>query len=366
MKNDSLWEKKSIHFIYTWWTIFSDNTAEGAQVVNTENKIKKIKEIAESLTMYDDKELMAIDSSSMTPERWIQIVQEIEQKEKKDPLKYNGYVIIHWTDTMEYTASALSFMIQWLRKPIIITWSMKGIEEKESDAPNNVISAIIAAKSTELPGVFIAFWNKLIQGNKAKKTDTGAYDTFSSQDKPSIWKFKDDSQWYKKLKIKSDKASKYDLLSYQENYFDLIKTKGEKIFDTLETRVEIVKLHPSCNLEIFDFLIQKWIKWIVLEGYGDGNVPDIKTEYGKKFYEKIQSCVESGMFIVLKSQCNTWNCDHKYSWANNLFELNKIWPWAIVSWYNMTTPAAYTKLMRSLKNGNPKEDMKKNISWELL
>lgn len=341
---------KKIKIFTTWWTLFQEEENNVRQVKNnTKSMIQKTKEILQSYANIDDIEsAYNIDSSDLNPEKRNILANKIKIIETQDPKKYSWYIITHGTDTMAYTSSMLSFLIQWIKKPIVLTGSMIGLGEANSDGPNNLINSIKTSINPQLEWVLLCFGDKVIQGNKAKKEDSCDFQTFDSPKYNLLWKF-EKWEWNKNLILNQHQLEKNKAILAQQS---------KEIFDNIHAKVISIKLTPGMDLKIFDYLIQAKIEWLVIEWYGDANVPTDKS-----FQDKITMCIDAGMVIVLKSQCHTGPAEHKYEWAQEALKSG------VVSWSTMTSEAAYTKLLWLLSNKNRydvKQMLTKDIAWELL
>lgn len=311
--------------------------------------IQKTKDILQSYANIDDIEsAYNIDSSDLTPDKWNILANKIKTIETEDPNKYSWYVITHWTDTMAYTASMLSFLIQGIKKPIVLTGSMIGLWEVNSDWPNNLINSIQTSINSELSGILLCFGDKVIQGNKAKKEDSCDFQTFDSPKYDLIGRF-EQWKWDKKLLLHEKQVWRVKSVLIQQS---------KEIFDNINAKVVMLKLVPGMDLKYFDYLVDAGVEGLILEWYGDANVPT-----DKEFQDKIRMCMNIGMVIVLKSQCHTGPAEHKYEWAQEALQSG------VISWSTMTSEAAYTKLLWLLSNKNRyniKEMFNKNVAWELL
>lgn len=341
---------KKIKILTTWWTLFQEEENSVRQVKNnTKSMIQKTKEILQSYANIDDIEsVYNIDSSDLTHDKRNILANKIKTIETEDPNKYSWYIITHGTDTMAYTSSMLSFLIQGIKKPIVLTGSMIGLGETNSDGPNNLINSIKISIHPQLQWVLLCFGDKVVQGNKAKKEDSCDFQTFDSPKYNLIGRFE---------KWEGDK--KLFLNEHQiERTKCILSQQSKEIFDNINAKVVTIKLTPWMDFKIFDYLVQAKIEWLVLEWYGDGNVPT-----NKGFQDKMKMCIDTGMVIVLKSQCHTGPAEHKYEWAQIALKSG------IISWSTMTSEAAYTKLLWLLSNKNRydvKQMLTKDVAWELL
>ena len=352
---------KKIALIFTWWTFLC--TQNESREVTHDASINNIHQT----TWYFPKNLKYaiyhpynIDSSDLIPEnRYLltHLIKELEQHTWEN--KIDGYVIVHGTDTLEYTASILSFMIQWLKKPIIITGSMQSIAHPDGDGPWNIQKAIIAAQS-DLIWCYVAFGKYLLQGNKVKKTHTSDVNTFSTLTHPPVWYF---------TKHHGNHIDTYNCYIHEplsQKINDIITSQADNIFTTLQTNIAYLTLTPWVNLDILDYYRTQWVKAIVLIWYGDWNVPACYQETTSMstwriLQEKIKKCIDSWMVIVLWSQCYIWNIEHTYTGWQQMLSL-----W-VLSAQHHTLPAIWAKLAFLLAHSTDvPNDFSANISGELL
>ena len=179
---------KKILLLATGGTIASKPTAAGglAPAITSEELLSFVPELAK-LCEIDAVQLFSLDSTNVGPEQWQQLVHAIRQNYDA----YDGFVIAHGTDTMAYTAAALSYMIQNSAKPVVLTGSQKSIYNRDTDARNNLYRAFVYAVSEGAWGVQLVFDNKVILGTRARKTRTRSFDAFSSIDYPETAVFRD-------------------------------------------------------------------------------------------------------------------------------------------------------------------------------
>lgn len=270
----------------------------------------------------DSKPLMNIDSTNMQPEDWTEMAKSIHEHYHD----YDGFVITHGTDTMAYTSAALSYMLQNLGKPIIITGSQIPIAFKKTDAKRNISDAIRFA-CEDIGGVYVVFDGRVIQGTRAIKLRTKSYDSFESINYPYI-------------------ASIYeDKIEYLKPVHSL-KNKEPKLDGSLCTDVALVKLHPGIKPEFFDFLKNQY-RGIVIESYGSGGIPF----QGRNILEKLNELVECGISVVITTQCLEEGGDM------DIYEVGrKVNKNVIIRSRNMNTEAIVPKLMWVLaKTQEPKK-----------
>ncbi|MFD6441165.1 asparaginase [Peribacillus sp. NPDC060186] len=263
------------------------------------------------LCQIDSRPLMNIDSTNMQPEYWSEMAKSIHEHYHD----YDGFVITHGTDTMAYTSAALSYMLQDVKKPIVVTGSQIPIAFKKTDAKRNISDAIRFA-CEEIGGVFVVFDGRVIQGTRAIKLRTKSYDSFESINYPYV------ATIYK------------DKIEYNKSVH-LSKKKEVKLDTSLCTDVALVKLHPGIKPEFFDFLKNQY-QGIVIESYGSGGIPF----HGRNILEKLNGLAECGISVVITTQCLEEGEDM------DIYEVGrKVNQNAIIRSRNMNTEAIVPKLM---------------------
>lgn len=278
-----------------------------------------------------------LDSSDVTVSEWNLIGETISNNMDK----YDGFVVLHGTDTMAYTASALSFMLQNLKKPVIITGSQIPLCEIRSDGRDNILASMIIAASEKVFEVCIFFAGKLIRGNRAIKKSADSLIAFDSPNYPKL-------------------ADAGIGIRFRESV--LMKKSSEPFllqkFD--EEPIGVIKIFPGIQIDLFEPIITKKLRGVVLETFGAGNVPNYCTNLSNI----IKTAYEHGNIVVVCSQCPTGTVSLGHYAASS--PLKKA---GAVSGKNMTTEAAVAKLYYLLSCGYCKEKieelMEKDICGEL-
>lgn len=279
-----------------------------------------------------------MDSANAKPEFWIELAEVIE----KNYEKYDGFVVLSGTDTMSYSASALSFMLENLNKPVIFTGSQLPIGMIRTDGRENFITSILIASAKEdetpvVPEVCIYFENKLYRGNRTHKSNAENFKAFLSGNYP--------------LLAEAGVNIKY-------NHHVILKPnfKKLKVHKVLNTNVASLKLYPGISKEFIESVLNTPnLAALVLETYGAGNAP---TE--PWFIDSLKKAIDNNIIIVNISQCKIGSVDMgKYETGK---ELSKI---GVISGYDITFESAITKLMFLLGNGYEKSQIKQFLNQSL-
>lgn len=254
-----------------------------------------------------------IDSSNMTIDHWNQIAQDIAEHDKD----MDGFILFHGTDTMAYTASALSFMLNHLSKPVILTGSQLPLSEIRSDAIDNTITALMLCAKYAIHEVCIYFNQKLLRGNRARKLRTHQFDAFGSPNFPPLGQVGVDFQLSTDL-----------LLSKPASSFELKPLHSQAIAN--------FRLFPGFSLSSLRALLHSPIKALILETYGTGNAPDADPA----FLGLLQDAVDRGVLIMNATQCVEGRVEgHHYATGRALERLG------VISAHDMTPEALHCKLL---------------------
>ena len=327
---------KKILLIGTGGTIASEVTQNGlAPELTTEQLLAHIPAISK-ICEVECIQLLSLDSTNITPEHWLMMAQCI----RKNYHAYDGFVLTHGTDTMAYTAAALSYLIQGSPKPIILTGAQKPIGFDSTDSKINLLDAFRCA-SEDMPGVSIVFNNQVILGTRARKTRSKSFQAFSSVNYPDLGVLRDGV-----------------LLRYIRPEC----AERPVFYDALDTNVGLLKLIPGAEREMADFLLAR-NDALIIESFGVGGLPE---EGG--FYRCLQEWMEKGRIVVLTTQVENEGSDlGVYHVGNRLKKDLKV-----LEAYDMTTEAVVAKLMWILGRTKDRSEVErlfytpvaKDILWE--
>ena len=341
-------EKSSLLLIYTGGTIGmkEDPSIQAlrpfyfSQILAEVPELRKFAYKIDSLT-FDP----LIDSSDVEPSNWNTLVRIIEEKYDE----YDGFVVLHGTDTMAYSASALSFMIEGLTKPIIFTGSQLPIGVPRTDGKENLISAVeIAAAKDEdghalVPEVCICFDNVLMRGNRTTKINSSNFRAFRSENLPPLAEAGISIRYNNDLIIKPSDWNERPIFHKH-----------------IDTRVSILKIHPGITPQVVkDILCSKDSRAVIIETYGAGNAPSKGW-----FIDLVKEASQMGKVLLNVTQCKLGSVDMDiYATGKCLKEAG------VLSGYDSTTEGALAKLFHLLgqfdDNSLVKFSVEKNLRGEI-
>ncbi|CAH1788044.1 unnamed protein product [Owenia fusiformis] len=253
-----------------------------------------------------------LDSCNMTMDDWARLAMDV----KKNYELFDGFVILHGTDTMAYTASALSFMLENLGKPVIVTGSQIPIFETRSDGRDNFLGALIIAGHYNIPEVTLYFNNKLLRGNRATKVDSGSFDAFDSPNlRPLV-------QMQIGIHVRWDQIFRSGIPQAFSVHTDLCPHVG------------ILRLFPSITADTVKAFLSDTMQGVVLQTYGAGNGPDSRKDLMEVFTE----ASERGVLIINTTQCSRGVVATSYATGKALLDAG------VIPGSDMTPEAALSKL----------------------
>ena len=308
--------KKRILLLTTGGTIASMPGGEGLEPHRSDVMERELEQLR---TYYDIsvQDIMCLDSSNITPEEWQQIARAVFENRAG----FDGVVVSHGTDTMAYTASAVTFMLPNIDLPVVFTGSQLPLADMLSDGPDNLRTAFAMA-AAGYPGVFLAFDRKVMLGCRAVKVRASGFSAFES--------------------VNARYAAQVSNLGLVVDPEILPQRTGEaKLCTDISRNVFLLKLTPGLNPAVFDMLAAMGYKGIVIEAFGLGGVNVLH-----KGLRGIRRAVEDGISVVVTTQCLYDSSDLRvYQVGNKLLELG------VIQGRDMTSEAAMTKLMWAIGQG---------------
>ncbi len=273
-----------------------------------------------------------LDSSNMGMDDWARIALDIERHYHA----YDAFIVLHGTDTMAYTASALSFMLDGLKKTVILTGSQIPLFETRNDAVDNVLGALTIAGHYEIPEVCLYFHNKLFRGNRVQKRDASALDAFDSANFPPL------------VEVGIDVRVRWDDVR-------ALTDRPFAVQWQLDPHVATLRLFPGITTEIIHNYLRPPLKGLVLETFGAGNAPDRRQD----FLHALREANARGVVIVNCTQCMRGTVTADYATGAALAEAG------IIAGADMTVEAALTKMSSLLGKGLPPSEVKRLMQSNL-
>lgn len=332
--------KKSIYIAYTGGTIGMKHSSQGYIPVSgyLQQQLLNMPEFSRKempdFTIHEYSPL--IDSSDMAPQDWQRIADDVRQNYDK----YDGFIILHGTDTMAFTASALSFMLENLAKPVIVTGSQIPLAELRSDGQTNLLNALYIAANYPVNEVTLFFNNKLIRGNRSTKAHADGFEPFASPNFPLLLEAG--------INIKRLNYSSFPV------YGDELK-----VANITPQPIGVVTLYPGISADIIrNFLLQP-IKALILRTYGIGNAPQDPA-----LLNELKQATERGIIVVNLTQCISGRVNMEgYATGHALTRAG------VIGGADMTLEATLTKLhfllSQSLDYSKIISEMQKNLRGEL-
>lgn len=330
---------KRIYIANTGGTIGMKKTPHGyapaqGYLAEQMNQIATLK--SPSMPEYDLHEYdPLLDSSNMSPNDWLKIANNIADRYDY----YDGFVVLHGTDTMSYTASALPFMLEGLRKPVILTGSQIPLCEVRNDARENLITAMILAAEYPIPEVCLYFGDKLMRGCRTVKVNSNSFDAF-------------DSPNFRPLgKVGIEIEMNWGAIRPLPPHNTLLSVNPLN-----ENRISALRIFPGISADMVRHILQPPLKALVLEAYGVGNGPD----HNQDFIAALKEACDRGVIIVDCTQCLAGSVDlNDYATGVSLAEAG------VISGFDLTVEAALAKLFYLLSQDLSTETIKSLMQTSL-
>ena len=277
-----------------------------------------------------------LDSANFSPLNWLQIATDIRRHHDS----YDAFIVLHGTDTMAYTASALAFMLPGLNRNVIVTGSQLPLCLRRTDARENLVTALIVAGEHFVPEVCVLFGSVLLRGCRTTKTSATRFDAFESPNYPQLASIGTRIRVFPE-RIRQTAAS---------------ASAVPELVPIEETAVATVRLFPGFDPAILRNVLQIPLRGLVLESYGTGNGP----AGNRQFLQVLQEAVDRGVLIVNLSQCLHGGVSQtEYASGRALHDAG------VVSGGDMTVEAALTKLMLLLGQGSDTETVRRRIGQDM-
>ncbi len=271
-------------------------------------------------------QILNTDSTNMQPKHWLIMAEAIEKHYEE----YDGFVICHGTDTMAYTAAALSYLVQDSKKPIVITGAQKPIDMENTDARTNLSDSLRFASDDRAHGVTIVFDGKAIAGTRGKKMRTKSYNAFSSINFPYIATIQDGHIIF----YLDDKSSRSKV----------------QFFHRLNPDVALMKLIPSMGADVLDYMAEHYDA-VIIESFGVGGLPSYDTG---DFYKAIEKWISLGKTVVMTTQVTNEGSNMSVYEVGHTIKKE----FGLLEAYDMTLEATVTKLMWILGQTNDAKEIR--------
>lgn len=331
--------KKKIYIAYTGGTIGMKKSPNGyipvegyiTDVLNSMTELSR-----PELPEFTIKEYSPVlDSSNMTPKDWQFIADDI----KAHYADYDGFVVLHGTDTMAYTSAALSFMLKNLGKPVIVTGSQIPLSEIRSDGLNNLLNSLYLAAHYPIAEVGLFFNNRLLRGNRATKADADGFNAFDSPNYPALIEAG--------IQIEVNDKALLPQSSSSSNELQVINIKDQPI--------GVVSLYPGISHLVIANILAQPVNALIIQSYGVGNAPE-----NEELLKEIKLATEREILVVNRTQCHSGSVDMDgYATGHALKDAG------VLSAYDMTLEACLTKIHHLLSQDLPFNEVRRQFVTDL-
>lgn len=306
---------KKILMIATGGTIASKSTDRGlAPALTADDLLSCVPEIKEVCSV-EEVQPFNVDSTNVYSRHWLEIEKIVENSYDK----FDGFVVTHGTDTMAYTAAALSYLVQDVAKPVVLTGSQKSAYLRDTDARKNLFDAFSFASDDRAFGVNIVFDGAVILGTRAKKTRTRSYNAFQSIDFPDVAIMREGKPFY---------------------YLNEPKPAQPRFYHEMDDKIFVLKMFPGLSPDIFGYLSEKYDA-LVIESFGAGGLPDYDND---EFFLRLKDFLSKGKTVVCTTQVEReGSALDKYEVGRKLLSCGNV-----LEAKSMTTEATVAKLMWAL------------------
>jgi len=330
--------KRRVYIAHTGGTIGMNRTRNGYEPKRgyLQQQMDAMPELSHptipSFTIHDYDPLL--DSSNMTPVEWVKIARDIGEHYDD----YDGFIVMHGTDTMAYTASALPFMLEGLRKPVVITGSQIPLCEVRNDARENIITSLLIAANYPIPEVCLYFGGRLLRGCRSTKVSADGFAAFDSPNFPPLGT------------VGIDIEVNWDLVRERD------RRRSLRVHEFGSPIVSALRLFPGISPGFLRNVLRPPLEGLVLEAYGIGNGPDQNPE----FLAALREATDRGVVIVDCTQCLEGTVDlEEYAAGTALARAG------VISGYDLTAEAALAKLFYLLSGGEPPDSVKREMQRDL-
>ena len=304
-------ENKKILLIGTGGTIASEMGENGLVPELTSEQLLKYIPGISAICQVECVQLFSLDSTNIQPKHWVRIAEAI--REHYD--EYDGFVVSHGTDTMAYTAAALSYLIQGSPKPIVLTGAQKPISYENTDSKQNLQDSFAVAAS-DMAGVMLVFNGKIILGTRARKTRSKSFEAFSSINYPFLGMVQD------------GRVIRYIRPEcYEKPVF----------YNAVNSSVALMKLIPGTSCDLVTYLMER-NDALIIESFGVGGLPTYKAG---DYYEAVKAGLDEGKVVVMTTQVENEGSDMSVYHVGTVIKRNL----PILEGYDMTIEAVTAKLM---------------------